>query len=77
MSTKDLKDKYGEGKTRGIINRAIRAEIPGGAKLLDLMDELSGRETFITRALVAIRDEMDKEIRRRYGMSLPSEGSDD
>ncbi len=68
MNTKDLKDKYGEGKTRGIINRAIRAEIPGGAELLDLMDRLSGTDTDITRSLVAIRQQMELEIRKRYDM---------
>lgn len=32
--SRDLKDKYG-GKTRDAINRAIRAECPGGSVALD------------------------------------------
>jgi len=39
MSVRDLCDKYNNGKncnTQRLVNRAIRAEIPGGRELIDL-----------------------------------------
>lgn len=73
--TKKLKDKYGEGKTRTIVNRAIRAEIPGGAQVLDARTELHKSPSnhkhdqsaieFLDAALL----DMENEIRARYGMN--------
>lgn len=38
MPTKDLRARYGQnGGTQGMINRAIRAECPGGGEALDLL----------------------------------------
>lgn len=38
MSLRKLRDKYGDGKPRQVINRAIRAEMVGGDNLLDAME---------------------------------------
>ena len=70
--TKSLKDKYGEGKTRTIINRAIRAEITGGGSVLDARTLLHQHKEFgdvvaeLEKALFA----MENEIRIRYGMKI-------
>ncbi len=82
MATKDLKDKYGEGKTRTIINRAIRAEIPGGAELLDLRTWLTPRPESKDKAhVIDILDQVlwifDNEIRRRYGMNQIGDQTDE
>lgn len=74
MATKDLKDKYGEGNTRSIINRAIRAEILGGGKLLDLRTWLHPRpesreKGHVVQVLDQILFDFENEIRRRYGMN--------
>ena len=70
--TKLLKDKYGEGKTRTIINRAIRAEIPGGAKVLDARTELHKQknQSPAVQLLDQALFEFENQIRSRYGMKL-------
>jgi len=77
MSTKDLAAKYGGGKgnTDRLVNRAIRAEIPGGGEALDLLNTLRGRydaDSSIGRVAVAgVRQvvyRMVAAIRERYGL---------
>lgn len=41
MGERELREKYG-GKLAKAINRAIRAEIPGGSEALDRLTELAG-----------------------------------
>lgn len=72
--TKSLKHRYGEGKTKTIINRAIREELAGGSEILDLReqvhlagDSIAGKE--MATKLNTVIFEMDNEIRRRYGMN--------
>ena len=36
-----LKAQYGKGKTRQVVNRAIRAESPGGDETLDALEHFS------------------------------------
>jgi hypothetical protein len=83
MATQDLRKKYGNGKQQQVINAAIRAEIPGGAEVLDLMElthhagqrlgwrEADGRPSIlqvIHDRLRVAAEAMESEIRRRYGM---------
>ena len=68
MGIKELKEKYGVRGSVGAVNAAIRAEIPGGAKILDLLGETRRRrakgdfdEQFFERVfqtLVDVRHEM-------------------
>lgn len=37
MGMKELGEKYGKGNGRTLVNRAIRAELPGGNELLDVI----------------------------------------
>jgi len=82
----DLRRKYGEGKLRQVINRAIRAEIPGGSQTLDGLEllhkilrrigetEPGGGPTIAKVAydrLCEIADAMESEIRKRYGLTQP------
>ena len=41
MGERELREKYG-GKLAKAINRAIRAEVPGGNEALDKLTQLSG-----------------------------------
>jgi hypothetical protein len=83
MPSRELKATYGNnGGTAGAIQRAIRAEIAGGAPVLDLLELMHQIVTrqppapADTRALAQAvhnrlnqtADEMAAEIRRRYGM---------
>ena len=41
MPIKELKEKYGKSlKSPSVINRAVRAEVPGGSHVLDLLQQL-------------------------------------
>ncbi len=83
MPTRELREKYAAGNQRDAINRAIRAELPGGNAVLDLLElthhaaqRLGWREPdgsssllcVIHERLCAAAAEMENEIRRRYGM---------
>lgn len=76
-----LRSKYG-GRVHEAINRAIRAECPGGNEAIDaltLLHQMCGRlgwsdgrgKTPLAVAyerVLAIVNAMDDEIRRRYGL---------
>lgn len=76
MTVKDLKAKYG-GRAEQAINRAVRAEITGGARVLEELEYWSGQinlhgetghaETAYI-AFAEIAEEMKNEVARRYGM---------
>ena len=85
MSTRELRAKYGRtaGSSRAAINAAIRAELPGGAIVLDLCElthhaaeRLGWNDADGTPSLIRVlherlseaANEMEAEIRRRYGM---------
>jgi hypothetical protein len=63
MSIRDLRDKYGGVKGNMAINDAIRSELPGGKKLLDLTawlfreKNLNEREQRTLDALFAIQND--------------------
>lgn len=73
MATKELKAKYGEGNTRHVVNRAIRAELLGGAALIEARTWFHKNQVRNKNDIVAVIDdaifEMDNEIRRRYDMN--------
>lgn len=86
MPIRDLREKYGSGKARELVNRAIRAEIPGGAAVLDRLarwrhglrelveaGEATPHEEADYRAAVEERDRMADEIARRYGLKTNTE----
>lgn len=87
MPLKELRSAYGKtgGDPRQAINRAIRAELTGGAGILDLlpivrhMAQVEGWKdakgepspaAMIYERVAAIADELETEIRRRYEMPV-------
>lgn len=84
MSEKSLREKYG-GKLPKAINRAIRAEIPGGGDALDKLTQLAGaarqshwkdkagrhtaEATAYYRHQREVIEPMDAQIRKKYGIS--------
>jgi hypothetical protein len=83
---RELRARYGKtsGSAREAVNRAIRAELPGGAETLDAIElfykivqrlggyEADGHTPTVAQVardrLAAIAIAMEVEIRRRYGM---------
>lgn len=85
MSLQDLKAKYGGSKSRQAINRAIRAECPGGPEALDALEllyKMSQRHGRGSEAevgylqVLGIVDAMEDVIRERYGMPERAERED-
>lgn len=89
MSQIDLKLKYGKNlKTHEAINRAIRAEIAGGASALDAagflrklrnrlreLDLPEARDVAAAENLIGeVIQAFSDEIARRYGMTLRDPG---
>jgi hypothetical protein len=76
MGARELQAKYDAPNSRAAINRAIRAELPGGGELLDALEiahKAAGRRESsaagrILVALSAVKIAMESEIRRRYDM---------
>lgn len=74
MAVKELRETYGNAKTWQAMNRAIRAEIPGGAELLDaicLAAPLSGRSQLggrLFEKLQEARAMMCDHIAQTYGL---------
>lgn len=84
MGEKELREKYG-GKLAKAINRAIRAEVPGGSEALEALTRLAaaartsrwkdhaGRDT--PEAVAYFRhkkdvvDRMEAEVRKRWGVA--------
>ena len=89
MGDHEIREKYG-GKLPKAINRAIRAEVPGGNEALEKLTQLAGaarqsrwkdhagRETPEAEAYFKhkreVVDRMDAEVRRRWG--VPAEKED-
>jgi hypothetical protein len=83
MDDKKIREKYG-GKLAKAINRAIRAEIPGGNEALDTLTQLAGaarhsqwvdRDGNDTPEAAAyyrhqrnVIDRMDAQVRKRWGV---------
>ncbi|MGD9858233.1 MAG: hypothetical protein AB7U20_25105 [Planctomycetaceae bacterium] len=79
MSLKELRDRYGESvDEQQIIDRAIHAELPGGAEALDARVQLDrlrrkspGPDAEIAVQLIdEIIGAMDWEIRSRYKLEI-------
>lgn len=86
MGTRELRETYGKksGSAREAINRAIRAELPGGNEALDaltLFHEMKHRLDatgenrqaadicqVAMERVAGIAAAMEREIRKRYGM---------
>ena len=90
-TTEKIREKYG-GKLPKAINRAIRAEIPGGNQALDKMTELAGartsgwfdhqgQKTPEAKAYYKHKREvvgkMDAMVRKRWGIPLDMGKDDD
>lgn len=83
MGEREIREKYG-GKLAKAINRAIRAEVPGGNQALERLTELAGaarhsgwkdrvgRDTAEATAYFRhkkdVVDRMDAEVRKRWGV---------
>lgn len=76
-----LKAKYRAQETRQALNRAIRAEIEGGAELLDKMQALyfqaksktnpdRQNASELLRVMTETRRQMSKQICDKYGIEL-------
>jgi hypothetical protein len=88
MGERELREKYG-GKLAKAINRAIRAEIPGGNEALDKLTHLAapvlqsgwkdakGKETPEAAAYFKhkrdVVNRMDAEVRRKWGVPIEVE----
>lgn len=85
MSAEDLKNVYGNGSTRSVLNRAIRAEFPGTSELIDLRTWLNARpdcpEKFKTcRVLDRYLRRCENSVRGKFGMAeipIESDADDD
>lgn len=85
MGEREIREKYG-GKLAKAINRAIRAEVPGGNEALDTLTDLAGpamhsgwkdRSANPTPEAVAyfkhkrgVVDRMEATVRKTWGISL-------
>ncbi|MBR2694155.1 MAG: hypothetical protein IKE69_08070 [Thermoguttaceae bacterium] len=75
MGIKELCDKYNRPHPNQAINAAIRAELPAGNEVMDLL-ALVGRENFrkpakyqtIYDGLLTVRQRLADEIARRYNL---------
>lgn len=73
MSAEDLKNVYGKGNTKSVLNRAIRAEFAGADELIELRTWLNARpespEKFRTcRVLDRYLQRLENVIRDKFGM---------
>lgn len=73
MGIRELREKYGATKARQAINRAIRAELPGGPEILDLIDHLqtcdpSPATDRAHKLALQAQAAMSAEIARRYDL---------
>ena len=89
MGERELREKYG-GKLAKAINRAIRAETPGGNEALDKLTQLagaarqsrwkdhSGKDTPEAVAYFKhkrdVVDRLDAQVRKRWGIPPDKEG---
>jgi hypothetical protein len=74
MSAEDLKNTYGKGNTKSVLNRAIRAEFPGTDELIELRTWLNARpecpEKFRTcRVLDRYLRRCENAIREKFAMT--------
>jgi hypothetical protein len=83
MSIRDLREKYGDVKGNIAINNAVRNELPGGEKLLNLtawlfrQENLSDREQNMLKTLLVIQREMKQFIIEKYELKNRRNNHDD
>jgi hypothetical protein len=65
MSLSTLRTTYGRGARRDVINRAIRAEFPGGNAVLDGLAALHARKRGLIAADQPVPDSLETQIARR------------
>lgn len=81
MGLRELSQKYGKTESARSVNAAIRAEIPGGSLVLDLLTKTHPLRNKDPRwaeqyeILRKIRDEMFNVIAERYGLQSRKETS--
>ena len=74
MGSKELCERYGKSDARRAINAAVRAEIPGGGQILDLLAEthslrdVDERWANVWRRLEAARAEAVDAIATKYDL---------
>lgn len=82
MGIRELREKYGpNSKNQSVMNRAVKAEIPGAAILFDLLPQLYEKASDGDQFACHVYDEIEKaltemkmEIAKRY--DLKSERND-
>lgn len=80
MGVRDLKNRYGRSlRTEQAFNRAIRAEIPGGAAVLDALGLVGSRKSWeeIQERLLCARAEMADVIAARYDLQKTTKESEE
>lgn len=80
MGVRDLKNRYGRSlRTEQAFNRAIRAEIPGGAAVLDALGLVGSRKSWeeIQERLLCARAEMADVIAARYDLQKVTKESEE
>ena len=80
MGVRDLKNRYGWSlRTEQAFNRAIRAEIPGGAAVLDALGLVGSRKSWeeIQERLLCARAEMADVIAARYDLQKATKESEE
>ncbi len=80
MGIRDLKARYGTSlRTSQAFNRAIRAEIPGGAAVLDALGLVGSRKSWeeIKERLLHARAETVDVIAARYNLQSRTKGVND
>ena len=83
MAVKELREAYGNAKTWQAMNRAIRAEVPGGDELLDAIGlaaplrDRSPQCAKLFEKLRQAREAMNAFIAQKYEFKSATEGAKD
>jgi hypothetical protein len=90
MAWHDLREKYGNAKSRDLLNRAVRAEVPGGGELIDachrIRAELERPDSRRTpedmhdmrksrEAIEAVLDRLREGVCRRWGIRTETDAT--
>ncbi|MBP3558275.1 MAG: hypothetical protein J6K20_11335 [Thermoguttaceae bacterium] len=81
MAVKELREAYGNAKTWQAMNRAIRAEVPGGDELLDAIGlaaplrDRSPQCAKLFEKLQQAREAMNAFIAQKYELKSATEGA--
>lgn len=81
MAVKELRETYGNAKTWQAMNRAVRAEVPGGDELLDAIGlaaplrDRSPQCAKLFEKLQEAREAMNAFIAQKYNLKTATEGA--